>query len=454
MILFGLATIYVGIGIWTSLRIRTLQSYFLANRNLGVFKLTFTLVATQLGSGMILGTAQQSYDLGFLGILYTVGISLGFIMLGCGLASRMRNLNISTTAEIFETHYSSPKLKLIASALSIISLWGILVAQIIASKILFISLGITDPYILSAFWAFLVFYTMIGGLDSIVIIDTIQVFIIFGVFGYIFFHSFPMTFKQLTNIKLLTKAQGHYFSKKLMLYNFLPTLLMPMLFSLIEQDLAQRFFAAKTRLTATVSAFLSAIILTSFSCIPLFLGMYAKIKKVSIPLGGNPLISIVATLASKTIFVLAICAIMAAITSTSNSLLSAISSNAVQDFGAFLPLEKRKLLVSRIISFLIGCSAVFAAFMITENIISVLENSYRLSVICLLVPTVIAYFSRNLYAQAAWMSLLAGIGGFIYAKLYVQPVLLQDLIPLGCAFAAYCITHVTTWTSKKLFVKN
>src|SRR5690606_9994480 len=116
---------------------------------------TFTLIATQLGSGLILGTAQRAYEVGMLGVLYTIGMSIGFILLGCGFASRMRGLNITTTAQIFDLHYGSNTLKLIASALSIISLWGILVAQIIASKMLFISLGITDPYLLLSFWAFL-----------------------------------------------------------------------------------------------------------------------------------------------------------------------------------------------------------------------------------------------------------------------------------------------------------
>ncbi len=450
-ILFGLATIYVAIGIWMSRKIKTLNSYFLANRNLGVFKLTFTLVATQLGSGMILGTAQQAYDFGFVGILYTVGMSLGFIILGLGLASKMRSLNVSTTAEIFETRYNSPKLKLIASALSIISLWGILVAQIIASKILFASIGINDPYILGAFWTFLVFYTMIGGLDSIVIIDTLQVLMVLGVFGFIFIKSFPMSFHQLTNFKLLTKAQNHYFSKKLFLYNFLPTMLMPMFFSLIEQDLAQRFFAAKTKATATISAFFAAIILTSFSGIPLFLGMLAKIKRVTIPFGGNPLLPILTTLTSNTIFILAICAIMAAITSTANSLLSAISSNIVQDFGPYLPMNNRKLFISRLVSFIVGCSAVVAAYVITNDIISVLENSYRLSVICLLIPTVIAYFSKKLYAQAAWISLFCGIGGFVYATMYIQPAVFKDLIPLGCALAGYSIVHLITLLYHKVF---
>jgi len=174
-ILFSLTTIYFIIGLITSRKVTTVNDYFLANRQVGVLPLTFTLVATQLGSGLLLGTAARAYNIGLWGILYTIGISLGFLILGCGFAAKLQSLNIATTAEIFETHYRSQKLKLFASLVSILSLWGILIAQIIASHQLFITCGIDDLRWLICFWFLLIGYTMLGGLRSVIIIDTLQV---------------------------------------------------------------------------------------------------------------------------------------------------------------------------------------------------------------------------------------------------------------------------------------
>lgn len=456
-ILFSLAACYLGISLWTSRKIKTLKGYFLANRGLGVFKLTFTLVATQLGSGLILGTAQRAYTVGVWGILYTVGMSLGFMILGCGLASRMRSLNITTTAEIFETQYNSHTLKLFASALSVISLWGILVAQIIASKILFSSIGMNDPYVLAAFWGFLIFYTMIGGLESIAIIDTIQVIIIVTIFTMLFIKALPAKLMKFISFKLVKKAQLYYFPKNLSLSKFLPTLLMPTLFSLIEQDLAQKLFAAKTKATATISALFAGIILIAFSCIPLFFGIFAKIKNITIPNDSNPLIPLLKTTTSDTMLLLAICAIMAALTATANSLLSAISSNIVQDFGSTLQMERHKLWASRVVSFLVGMSALATSYIIRGDIISVLENSYRISVICLLIPTVIAYFSKKVFAQAAWVSLIGSAVGYIYISFYVPSItmttpsaILKDIIPLACALMSYIAAHITMLFYKKI----
>lgn len=439
--LFGLACFYVFIGIWTSRNVKTLKDYFLADRNLGIFKLTFTLVATQLGSGLLLGTSQRAYHLGLLGIMYTVGMSLGFIILGCGLASRMRSLNIATTAEIFETHYKSTKLKLFASALSIISLWGILVAQIIASKVLFTSLGFDNPYLLTAFWACLICYTMIGGFSSVVIIDAIQVVLILTIFTTLFIQALPIASAKLTTLSLLPQTQADHFSHNISLSSLVPTLLMPTLFSLIEQDLAQRFFAAKTKTTATASAFLASIMLIVFSCIPIFFGMFAKVEALALPTSAEPLIPAIATFAGPTFIIFAICGIIAAITSTADSLLSAISSNIVQDFSAFLPVDRQKLLMSRLVSFATGCLALIASFFITGDIISVLENSYRISVICLLIPTLIAYFYKNLYKQAAYASIICGLSGLILAKLFVTAPILKDVIPLALSLIGYSMMH-------------
>lgn len=448
-ILTGLALFYLALGIWSARGVRTLQNYFLADRNLGVFKLTFALIASQLGSGMILGTAYRAYHVGFWGLLYSIGMSLGFIILGLGLASRMRALNVNTTAEIFETIYGSYYLKLIASTLSIVSLWGILLAQIVASKSLFLGLKITDPYVLISCWMFLIFYSMLGGLHSIVIVDIVQVLFISGIFSFSFF-SMRSAASTMTNLPRLALIQDYFFDVKPDLWSFLPILFIPTLFALIEQDLAQKLFAAKTRATATISALLAGLFLIAFSIIPIFYGILAKIKHLIIPDGGSPLVATLFFISSKTVFMLAMCGIMAAITSTASSLLCAISSNVVQDFSAFLPLENHKLTTTRFISFLIGISALIMSFYMSGDILYILENSYRISVICLFVPTVIAYFATSLYKQAAWTSVLFGIIGLIGVQYFPMSLIMKDVIPLALSLGGYICAYVIVWTKKQL----
>lgn len=437
-ILFSFAVVYFIVGWITSKKVKTVEGYFLADRSVGVLPLTFTLVATQLGSGLLLGTAERAYKIGLWGILYTLGISLGFIILGLGFAARLRSLNISTTAEIFEKKYHSQRLKMFASLISIISLWGILVAQIIASHSLFISLGITNPSYLVGFWTLLIGYTMLGGLSSVIIIDSLQVIFILAVFIWIFVSALPKGGVSIFTPQLLSKMQGYYFSKRFTLSTLLPTFFAPVLFSLIEQDLAQKFFAAKSKATATIAAFLASICMTLFVCIPLYLGIFAKIKGVSVAQNGSPLISILSKTNTELVFALAICALIAAIASTADSLLCAISSNIAQDFKALLP-QKQKLKVSKLVTLLTGATALLAAFYTTSDIISVLENSYRLSVSCLFIPTIIAYFTDRVQKHAAIVSITCGLLSFAGAQIFLPHSIMQDLIPLTVSLLGYLI---------------
>lgn len=438
ILLFSLTTIYFIIGLITSRKVTTVADYFLANRQVGILPLTFTLVATQLGSGLLLGTAARAYNIGLWGILYTLGISLGFLILGFGFAAQLQALNISTTAEIFELRYHSYKLKLFASFVSIISLWGILIAQIIASHQLFISCGINDPRWLIGFWVMLIGYTMLGGLRSVIIIDTLQVIFILTIFAIVFYYALPKDSFTLCTIPNLMKMQNYYFGKKHVVMALLPVVISSALFSLIEQDLAQKFFAARTPLVATIAAFLSSIIITLFACIPLYFGIFAKIKNMAIPANVSPLLPFIEKISSELVYALIVCALIAAIASTADSLLCAISSHIAQDFSNFLP-SSRKLLVSKLITLLTGACALFISFFIVGDIISVLEQSYRFSISCLFIPTVIAYFTPNVRQGAALVSVVCGSLAFIAVQLFLPHSILQDIIPLALSLLGYIL---------------
>ncbi|MBP9765179.1 sodium:solute symporter family protein [Candidatus Babeliales bacterium] len=430
------ACIYLAIGLWAARSVHTLHNYFLANRNLSLLQLTFALIASQLGSGMILGTAYRSYHIGIWGILYTVGMSLGFLILACGLASRMRSLNIQTTAEIFETHYGSVSLKMFASLLSIVSLWGILVAQIVASKTLFAGLLIQEPYIFIMCWLFVICYTMLGGLQAIIMVDIAQVSFIITVFCAALWYSFP----NVSSMISLLDFQSTHFDNSMTISSLAPALLIPTLFSLIEQDLGQKFFAAKNQTIATLSALLAGILIIVFASIPMILGMLAKVSALEIPAQANPLVAVILARCPEILFLLLMCGIIAAITSTANSLMCAISSNVIQDFAHVIPLHNNKLWITKIISAFIGLSALTASFFVHGDVISILQESYTLSVACLFVPTMAAYFSnRKKPALTAWISSLSGLTTYCVMSYCSSNIALRDSTTIALSIFGYYV---------------
>src|ERR1700733_7741391 len=130
---FGLQALCLVIGARSARSLKSKDDYYLAGRGVRFFPLMMTFIATQVGGGLALGSAEEAYHHGWSVLAYPLGAALGLITLGLGVGRRLMQFKVSTVAQIFETYYGSVKLKQFASVLSILSLFMILVAQVIAS---------------------------------------------------------------------------------------------------------------------------------------------------------------------------------------------------------------------------------------------------------------------------------------------------------------------------------
>ena len=149
--LFALQAVCLLVGRSFAKELKTQEDYFLAGRGIKFFPLMMTFLATQVGGGLILGSAEEAYQFGWGVLLYPLGASLGLMLLGSGIGSRLAQFKVSTVAQILEVVYGSATLKKIASLLSIISLFLILIGQIIASKKFMVSVGADSTLFFSRF---------------------------------------------------------------------------------------------------------------------------------------------------------------------------------------------------------------------------------------------------------------------------------------------------------------
>jgi len=428
---------YLILGVLVSRGIKTKEDYFLAGRKLGLFPLTFTLIATQIGGGMMLGTAAQSYNIGYFGIFYTLGICLGFLFLGLGLAAKLRSYNVETTAQLFEVKYKSIFLRKVASVLSVLTLFGILGAQVIALRSVLLALGLENEIVFLCFWLFIIAYTVIGGLRAVAFTDTFQIIFLLIVFIILFISNLLGEPSSFFGIKSFLLRQKFFSREGLNFLILFPVIFNPMMFSFIEQDLAQRFFSAKTKKSAGISAIIASIALLIFSFVPVYFGMKAKLNNIVLFVGANPLVAIVSKLSSSLFLSLVVCALAAALTSTAASLLCAISSNICQDFDFSSFGVKNKLKFSKIVTFIVGILAVFVAYF-SDDIISILIQSYELSISCLFVPIFLCYFKKSLTKTSAGLSIILGFLGFILFRIY--PISFpKELAALFLSFGGYVI---------------
>lgn len=405
-LLFALQALYWYIGRRSSKGIETNEDYFLAGKKVRFFPLMMTFLATQVGGGLVLGASEEAYRYGWWVLLYPLGQALGFICLGAGIGKRLAQFPVSTVAQIFEVAYNSPLLKKIASILSILSLFMILVGQIIASGKFLASLGFTNTPLFIAFWTIVILYTMKGGLKAVISTDIAQAaffsFIFLLSFGLVYFSAVPVSFPTMEAFSLGTNKLAGW-------------LFMPLFFMMIEQDMAQRCFAGNSPRTVSRAAFWAGVGTFIVCFVPVFFGVLAKDLGLQAPAGSSILMAAIGHLTNPYIAALAGCAILAAVISTATSLINAISSNLSSDL-----IQKENLKIVKGITAAISVLSIFFAFYF-DNIVDMLIQSYDLSVSCLFIPIFFALFKKRGNTLSAFLSILFGAAAFTLLRFLSLP---------------------------------
>lgn len=411
-LLFTLQLFYWFVGQRASKNLKDQEDYFLAGKSVQLFPLMMTFLATQVGGGIILGAADEAFLFGWPVLLYPFGAALGLIALGCGLGRKLAAFKVSTVAQIFEVVYGSAKLKRIASLLSIVSLFMILVAQIIASNKFLVNLGFNNVPLFIAFWAIVIIYTAQGGLKAVISTDIVQA----AFFSCVFLACFGFVLMSEPSssgvIQMPSADSFDNVSSKLCGW-----LLMPLFFMIIEQDMGQRCFAGASPKVVSRASFLAGVITMIVCVVPVYFGSLANALALEVPQGGSVLMTAIAATTNPLMTALVGCAILAAIISTATSLINAINSNLSNDFKLTFFEKTNPMLVVKGMTCLISIGAIFFAFYF-DNIVGLLIQSYELSVSCLFVPVLIAIFKRNGNYLAASLSIIFGIVGFVLFRIY------------------------------------
>lgn len=421
------------IGNQAAQKLNSQEDYFLAGRGIKFFPLMMTLIASQVGGGLVLGAAEEAYRFGWIVLLYPLGTCLGLIALAAGVGSRLSQFKVSTVAQLFETVYRSVKLKRIASSLSIVSLFMILIAQVMASKKFLASVGVDKEWLFLGFWAIVIFYTVMGGLRGVVASDIVQASFFIAIFFICFFYSILMT----PDIRNIFKAQDLTF--QLSQSKWSGWLLMPLCFMVIEQDMAQRCFAAKSGRTVSWASGFAALSILLICLIPIFYGVLGNVFQIEVLENSSILMSVLQHTTNPTLSALFACAVTTAIISTSISLINAISSNVAQDFefSAFNHITSQ-LRMSQWITATIGCLAVFCSNYF-DNVVDILIQSYELSVSCLLVPVVAILIKKEGHINAAIFAMIGGLIGFIVCRILPEFWLPKESISLLLSLIGFLI---------------
>lgn len=410
--LLALQLLYWIVGRRTSKNANSNEDYFLAKKSVRFFPLMMTFLATQVGGGTVLGAAEEAYRFGWPVLLYPLGGVLGLILLGFGVGRKLAGFQVSTIAQIFEVFYGSIRLKQAASILSVISLFMILVGQVIASSKFLVSLGVNSPLLFVAFWGVVILYTTQGGLKAVISTDLVQ-----GLFfSLVFLFSFGwVLYSAPSSVQMAQFAQFASVSSKLCGW-----LLMPLFFMVIEQDMGQRCFAGASPRIVSQAALWAGIGMMIVCIVPVFFGALASSMGIEVTNGGSVLMAVIEKLTNPWISALVGCAVLAAVISTGTSLINAISSNLSGDFNISFLQGKNAMRRVRGMTFAISVAAIFFAFYF-DNVVDMLIQSYELSVSCLFIPIFFALFKKRGNGHSCWLAISFGALGFCLFRIAPIP---------------------------------
>ena len=171
---------FVIFGVLHSKKYRGLNNYLVANRSVGVFSLTTSLVASALGAWILFGPASAAT---WGGIGAIIGYSLGtafpmFFLIYFGKKIRKEFPKGSSLIEFMRKKYGKSLFKLIL-LMTIFYMFIFLCAEVTAVAILINYISGTELWITSSIVLLsTLIYTLYGGLRASIFTDNIQMIVI------------------------------------------------------------------------------------------------------------------------------------------------------------------------------------------------------------------------------------------------------------------------------------
>ena len=432
--------IFTLVGIIYSNRHKGLDNYLTANRNIGLFTLSTSLIASALGAWILFGPASAATWGGIGAVIgYALGTAFPMIFL-IFLGKKIRNdfPKGSTLIEFLRKKFSKTLFKLILF-MPIFYMFVFLCAEVTAVAILINYISGTDLWIT----AFIILtctltYTLYGGLRASMFTDNIQMVVIIILFLISVFYlttftgdAFTFTFIKEKNPDLLSIKYIPNYTAGLTFFIAVAAT------NLFHQGNWQRVYAAKNNKVLKQSLIISSIIIVPIVFFMGFSGMVAVSTdpKVIPDLGFFSLLFIEQT---EFLSLLIVILGLSLTISTIDTLVNAISSLIIVDGKATFNFDKKTNYLKFSKLCLVTLSIV--AFFIASKGFSVLYLFLLADLFCcaFVLTVFYSFYNKSITEKTAYISIIVGlIGGFLlfpspdFSKsILIGTILPKDLFPL------------------------
>lgn len=445
--LFGIAVyvlLMIGMGLYVATKIKTDDDYFLAGRSLGPYLATFSIFATWFGAETCIGSAGSVYRNG-LGRLHAdpVGYAVCIMIMGFVFSKYLWKKNITTIPDLFRERFSVSTERFAALIMIPSSIiWA--AAQIRAfGQILHSTSSIGFTLAVSVAALVVIIYTMAGGLLADAYSDLIQGIamicgLLFLVIAIIMDLGGIQAALSTIPVEKLSFTTGAV--KNVSFLGRMELWMVPILGSLMSQELVSRVVASRSAKVAEFSCYRAGMIYFFVGCIPILIGLLGVNYMPNLQDSETIMPLLAKNHLSYIFYVIFVGALVAAILSTVDSTL--LSASALASHNLIYPkvknlTDRKKVLIARGCVLISGFVAYGIAFG-SESITDLVETASSLGGPSILVITSLALFTkRGDSVSANWamvMSVLSwGMAHFVLDIDY--PV----LVTVGTCFMTYVV---------------
>ena len=411
-----ISLIFVIFGIYHSKKFQGINNYLTANRNIGLFSLTTSLVASALGAWILFGPASAS-TWGGIGAVIGYALGTGFPMIFLiylGKKIRTDFPKGSSLIEYIRKKFGKSLFKLIL-LMTIFYMFIFLCAEVTAVAVLINYISGTELWTTALIVIISTLtYTLYGGLRASIFTDNIQMFVIaillLITISYITLfngNNFSFEFIESKNPQLLSSSYVPSYTAGLTFFIAVAAT------NLFHQGNWQRVYAAKNYETLKKGLIISFLIIVPIVFLMGFIGMVS----FSVDPTNRPDLGFFTLLLKEQTELLSLLIIvlgLALTISTVDTLVNAISSLFVVDGKATFNFDKKTDYLKLSKYFIIGLSII--VFIVASKGFDILYLFLLADLFCcaFVLTVFYSFYNKRINEKIAYISIIVGlIAGFL-----------------------------------------
>ena len=448
----------LGIGFYYFKKNKDAKDYFVGGGDMSSWHVGLSVVATDVGGGFSIGLGGLGFMMGLSGswMLFTglVGAWLSVLFLIPKVHKDGRFYGLLTFPELLKENYGN-LVALVAGIISFIGYLGFTSSQFLAGAKLavgtFPSLHLNQALLIMGGVALL--YTAFGGMKAVIYTDTFQWIIL--MVGLIFI-GIPIAYNYLGGYQAIVDTLPNKFFTLtnvswVQVVNWF-IIIVPIWF--VGMTLYQRIYSCKDEKAAKKAWIIAGLFeYPIMAFMGIILGLFARVAAVKgvfvadgfentfdiDPEIGLPLL--LKNVLPAGLMGLMLSAYFSAIMSTADSCLLAASGNFVTDILGINDTKFKTILISQVITFVIGGLAILMATTMT-SVLDLMLLSYSFMVSGLLIPVLGILFGKQKPIAALLSMLAGGVVTLILSFMHVKIPLGFDPILVGILLSMLVYTMV------------